>query len=101
MDNDKKAEDELRTEYEEGFWKGAVRGKYAERYAASARVVRLAPDVATTFRNDESVNEALRFMLRVMDDTSRLTKRCTGAATASGHEDVGQFFRDSDQLEIG
>ena len=29
MDNDGNAEDELRPEYEEGFWKDAVRGKYA------------------------------------------------------------------------
>ena len=101
MANDSNAEDELRPEYEEGFWKGAVRGKYAEQYAASAKVVQLAPDVAKSFPTDESVNEALRFILRVMDDTSRLTKRCTGAATASRHENVGQFFSDSDLLEVG
>lgn len=93
------AEDELRpADYEEGFWKDAVRGKYTERYTASAKTIRLAPDVATSFPTDESVNEALRFIRRVMDDMSRLTKRCTGATTASGHEDVGQFFSDSDLL---
>jgi len=101
MANEHKSEDELRPEYEEGFWEGAVRGKYAERYAASNKVVRLAPDVARSFPNDESVNEALRFILRVMDDTSSLTKRCTGAATPSEPEDVGQFFSDSDLLEVG
>ena len=40
------------------FSKG-VRGKYADRYAGS-NVVVLAPDVAATFRDSKSVNEALR-----------------------------------------
>ena len=40
------------------FSKG-VRGKYADRYTGS-NVVVLAPDVAATFRNSKSVNEALR-----------------------------------------
>ncbi len=40
------------------FSKG-VRGKYAARYAGS-NVVVLAPDVAETFRDSKSVNEALR-----------------------------------------
>lgn len=97
MTNKSKAEDELRPEYEEEFWKDAVRGKYAEQYAASAKVVRLEPDVATSFPNDKSVNEALRLALRVIDDT----KRSIGAANSTGQEDVGQFFSDSDLLEVG
>ncbi len=96
-----KSEDELRPEYEEAFLKGGIRGKYAQRYAATAKVVRIAPDVATSFPDDESVSEALRLVLRVMNDTSRLTRRCTAAANTSGQEDVGQFFSDSDRLEVG
>ena len=30
MNDNNKMEDELRPEYEEGFWEGAVRGKYVE-----------------------------------------------------------------------
>ena len=100
MASQDRSEDELRPEYEEEFWKGAVRGKYAKRYAAAVKVVRLAPDVATSFPDDESVNEALRLVLRVMDDTNRLTRRCAGAENTSGQEDVGQFFSDSDRLEV-
>lgn len=101
MANKDKSEDELRPEYEEAFLKGGVRGKYAERYESTAKVVRIAPDVATSFPDDESVNEALRWVLRVTNDTSRLATRRAGAADTSGREDVGQFFSDSDLLEVG
>lgn len=75
MENKKTPTDELRPEYDEAFLKTGVRGQYAKRYEAASNVVRLAPDVAAVFPNEESVNEALRIVLRVMDDTSRLTKR--------------------------
>jgi hypothetical protein len=86
------ASDDLRPEYEEGFWKDAVRGKYAKEYAASAKVVRIAPDLATSFPSDESVNEALRLLLKVIEDTSLLAKSGAGSAKDSQNEDVGQFF---------
>ena len=44
---------------------GGVRGKYAERYAAGSNVVVLAPDVAAAFPTEQSVNEALRLLMRV------------------------------------
>jgi hypothetical protein len=47
-----------RRPHEHDFRKG-VRGKYAGRYAGS-NVVVLAPDVAKTFPDSKSVNEALR-----------------------------------------
>jgi hypothetical protein len=46
------------------FSKG-VRGKYAERYAAGTNVVVLAPDVAAAFPDAESVNEALRALMKI------------------------------------
>ena len=48
--------DELRTEYDETSLKNGVRGKYAEQYAAGMNIVRLAPDVAAAFPNEEAVN---------------------------------------------
>jgi len=46
------------------FSKG-VRGKYAKRYAAGTNVVVLLPDVAEVFPDSESVNEALRVLLKI------------------------------------
>ena len=45
------------------FSKG-VRGKYAERFAQGSNVVVLSPDVAKVFTDSESVNEALRSLLK-------------------------------------
>ncbi len=56
--------DELRPEYDFSQMKGGVRGKYAEAYRRGTNLVRLDPDVARTFTTDESVNEALRAVLR-------------------------------------
>jgi hypothetical protein len=42
-----------------------VRGKYAKRYAEGTNVVLLAPDVAAMFPNSDSVNEALRALVRI------------------------------------
>ena len=46
------------------FSKG-VRGKYAKRYAEGTNIVVLAPDVAEVFPDSESVNEALRVLVKV------------------------------------
>ena len=46
------------------FSKG-VRGKYAKRYAAGTNVVVLLPDVAEVYPDSESVNEALRVLLKI------------------------------------
>jgi len=56
--------DELRPEYDETLLKNGIRGKYAERYAAGTNIVRLDPDVAAAFPNEEAVNEALRSILK-------------------------------------
>ncbi len=67
--------DELRSEYDESLLKNGVRGKYADRYAAGTNIIRLAPDVAAKFPNDESVNEALRWVMRLAEDAERITNR--------------------------
>lgn len=43
-----------------------VRGKYAKRYAQGTNIVVLAPDVARSFRNSDSVNEALRSLAKFL-----------------------------------
>ena len=70
--------DELRPEYDASLLKGGVRGKYAARYREGTNLVRLAPDVARAFPDDESVNEALRLLIKVaktQTDQTRSPKR--------------------------
>jgi hypothetical protein len=69
--------DDLRAEYDESTFANAVRGKYAEAYKSGANIVRLAPDVAADFPNEQAVNDALRFVQKVARDASRLTRRCS------------------------
>ena len=66
--------DELRPEYDETLLKNGIRGKYAKQYAAGTNIARLDPDVAAAFPNEEAVNEALRFVLKVMDDAKHLAR---------------------------
>jgi hypothetical protein len=44
---------------------GAVRGKYAARYASGTNLVLLEPDVAKAFPTSAKVNAALRELLRL------------------------------------
>jgi hypothetical protein len=48
-----------------------VRGKYAERYAKGTNVVVLSPDVAAAFPDSASVNEALRLLIKIAEQTSK------------------------------
>ena len=54
---------------------GGVRGKYAARYAEGANVILLAPDVARVFRDSEAVNEALRTLIRLSQDSEMKAAR--------------------------
>jgi hypothetical protein len=58
-------EDELRPSYDFSKIPGGVRGKYVERYRSGTNVVLLDHDVAQAFPTSESVNDALRLLLRV------------------------------------
>lgn len=60
MDNDS----DMLEEYD--FSQG-TRGKYAKKYSEGTNVVILDPDVAQYFPDNESVNEALRSLIRVID----------------------------------
>ena len=68
--------DDLHPEYNETLLKNGTRGKYAQQYTAGTNIVRLAPDVAAAFPNEEAVNAALRFALKVMDDAKQLARHC-------------------------
>lgn len=59
------AGDALRPEYARRDLGKGVRGKYLKRFRSGTNLVLLSPDVAAVFPSDESVNDALRSLVRV------------------------------------
>jgi hypothetical protein len=67
--------DELRPEYDlTELLEGGVRGKYVARYRAGTNLVLLDPDVAKSFPDEATVNEALRLVIR-LGEIQRVKKR--------------------------
>ncbi|CAK8711229.1 hypothetical protein GKODMF_02790 [Candidatus Electrothrix gigas] len=58
-------EDDLRPEYDLSKLKNGVRGKYALQYKEGTNLILLEPDVAEVFKDNESVNEALRLLIKI------------------------------------
>ena len=54
--------------------KGGVRGKYAKRFRAGTNLVLLEPDVAKVFADDESVNDALRSLIKVATKQAKVAR---------------------------
>jgi hypothetical protein len=73
-------EDELRPEYDLSKLKRRVRGKYVERYREGTNLVLLKPDVAEAFPDADSVNEALRFLIRVTKENQPAPRPTKGDA---------------------
>lgn len=68
--------EDMRKEYRrEDLGKG-IRGKYFQEYKKGTNLVLLSPDVAKAFPDDDSVNEALRSLMKIAKQ-SGLTKRST------------------------
>lgn len=65
----KRVPDDLRPEYDLEALGPGVRGKYADRVAASSNIVLLDPDVAKAFPTADAVNRALRLLAEVADAT--------------------------------
>ena len=61
---EKDEEDDSLPEYDFSQMKGAVRGKYVERYREGTNLVLLDPDVAAAFPDAKAVNDALRQLLQ-------------------------------------
>jgi hypothetical protein len=69
---------EMRPEYDFDYSK-AVRGKYAKRLQTEgSNIIVLDPDVAKSFRDSASINEALRSLLQLTQSTTKLTKKSSG-----------------------
>ena len=73
-------QEDMRKEYRsEGLGKG-VRGKYCEEYKNGTNLVLLNPDVAAAFPDDESVNNALRSLMKLAKHSLGLTSFSSGRA---------------------
>ena len=59
-----KDEPDMKAEYRFDYSK-ARPNRFAEAYKKGTSIVNLDPDVAEVFPNSESVNEALRFLVRI------------------------------------
>ena len=64
QENEPPDEDEMRAEYD---LRGGVRGKYYEQNMEGTNVVLLDPDVAVLFHDSESVNQALRLLIKAAE----------------------------------
>ena len=68
-------EDDLRPEQDFSKLKGGVRGKYPERYQSETNLVLLDPDVARAFPTEESVNKALRLLIKIAQQKVKIENR--------------------------
>ena len=78
IEAEEKSDDGLLPEYDLAALTLVGRGKYASRYRKETNLVRLAPDVARAFPDDESVNEALRLLLKLAETQVKTSRRKSG-----------------------
>ncbi len=76
-------DDELRPEYDLSQLKGGVTGKYASKYKEGTNLILLAPDVAEIFKDNVSVNEALRLLIKIAGE--KYAKAAQAAPGGSHH----------------
>ena len=76
----KKVEDKMRTEYKRSDFGKLERGKFFKEVSKGASVVLLDPQLAKAFPTSEAVNKALRGLLALTEQTTRITRRSSLAA---------------------
>lgn len=62
-------DDDLLDNYD---FSNGIRGKYVERFREGSNVVVLSPDVAEVFTDSESVNEALRTLIKITRGSNKM-----------------------------
>lgn len=70
LENEPAEGDDMRAEYD---LRGGVRGKYYKQYMEGTNVVLLDPDVAAVFRDSDSVNQALRVLIKAAAQIDRVS----------------------------
>ena len=68
--NSEELEDSMLPQYD---FSSAVRGKYTDRFPEDVVMVVLAPDVAKVFPDAQSVNEALRLLMKTAQQAASKT----------------------------
>ena len=76
----KKAEPEMRAEYKRSDFSKLERGKFFKEASKGTSVALIEPNLAKAFPTSEAVNEALRGLLALADETARITGRSKAAA---------------------
>lgn len=71
---------EMRKEYRREDLGVGVRGKYYNEYKKGTNLVLLSPDVAAVFPDEDSVNAALRSLMKLAQNSAALPKRSTRAS---------------------
>lgn len=71
----KKAEPEMRAEYKRADFVKLERGKFFKEASKGTSVALIDPKLAKAFPSSEAVNEALRGLLALADETARITGR--------------------------
>ena len=61
----KNRSDELRPEYSKSELGCGTRSKYYKEFSAGTNLILLSPDVATVFKDDKAVNDALRSLVKL------------------------------------
>jgi hypothetical protein len=65
-------EDTMRDEYKRSDLGQGIRGKYYKSYHETNKLISLSPDVAAVFQTEESVNEALRYLIKIARTSTSL-----------------------------
>jgi hypothetical protein len=72
--------EDMRKEYRREDLGVGVRGKYYKEFKKGTNLVLLRPDVAAAFPDDDSVNTALRSLMKLAQNSIGPTKRTTRTA---------------------
>ena len=64
-EDDKVVKEDIRSEYDFAAMTGGIQGKYAQRHKEGTNLVHLEPDIAAIFKDEASVNKALRSLIDV------------------------------------
>lgn len=71
----KKVESEMRAQYKRPDFSKLERGKFFKAASKGTTVALIEPKLAKAFPSSEAVNEALRGLLALADETARITGR--------------------------
>ena len=71
----KKVEADMRAEYKRSDFAKLERGKFFKQAAKGTSVALIEPTLAKAFPTSEAVNQALRGLLALADETARITGR--------------------------